>query len=274
VAAAALSFGTPFALSTQDLAYGLSFNFPSGGVLPLLAVVGTTGISTIEMIGYPLFVQETGYGAHAGPRESDGWQERMIGWLQVLKADVIMSVILITFTTVSFYIIGATIVAGIGNYPSGTELALFLARAYGEIFGPAGFWLLLFGGFFALYSTVLSTTQIVADVWPDWVKETEWGEQYDENRISTIVIFALPLLWFIGGYISGVITPLIVIAGSIFAISYIPELAGATWALYQEKNLPSEFRTTGLLRVGVVVCIIGTFILVAILGLLEIGLIG
>ena len=267
VAAAVLSFNTPYALTTEEMINGLSFNLPTGGATALFAAVGITGIAANELVGYATYVQETGYGLLAGSRTSEGWKSRMEGWLRVMKVDVIVSVILVVIITVAFLIVGASVIAGLGEYPSGPELGVFLANAYGELFGPIGYWILLVGGFFALYSTVFGQTQVVAVVWPDWLLDTQVGEKLEErigeDGISTVVTIALPIVWYLGGYIQGAITPLIVLGGILFTITYIPEIITAAWTLRNEQDQPRELQTTGLARIAVWASIIGSSLLVA-----------
>lgn len=80
----------------------------------LLGVIGLTGIAPVELIGYAHYVQETGYGKLAVPRDSDEWKERMQRWLQVMEIDIVISLLLTIITTIAFFIIGATVVAAAG----------------------------------------------------------------------------------------------------------------------------------------------------------------
>ena len=260
--AAGLTFFSPYALSTNEVVSGLSFNLPSGGIGVLLAVIGITGIAPVELIGYAHYVQETGYGKLAGPRELDGWRERMEGWLRVMKIDVIVSLILMTITTVAFFIIGATVVAALGEYPSGPQLAVYLGTAYRNLFGAFGYWVLIIGGFFALYSTLFGKLQILVVAWPDWISQTNWGAEIDNERISTTVAIALPVIWYLGGFISNLITPLILLGASLSTLLYIPEIATTVWILRNDSEQPDELRSTGRLRVGVWLSLITTSILV------------
>ena len=269
VVAAILTFGTQYGLSTDEVVYGLSFNLPSEGILPLLGAVGITGIAANELIGYAMYVQETGYGKYAGPRDSEEWTDRIQGWIGVMKADVLLSLFVIVIVTVAFLIVGATLVAGLGNYPDGPELAVFLANAYGNLFGPIGYWLLLIGGFFALYSTAFGETQLVATAWPQWIKQTEWGSDYDTEQISKAAAIVMPIIWYIGGYISNLITPLIVIGGALFTLTYIPEIITAIWTLRQEQHEPAELRTKGMTKVAVWASCILSFAVIATLLLVQ-----
>jgi manganese transport protein len=267
---AGLTFFSPYALSMNEIAYGLSFNLPSGGIAVLLAVIGITGIAPVELIGYAHYVQETGYGKLAGPRNLDGWRERMEGWLRVMKIDVVASLILMMITTVAFFIIGSTVVAALGEYPSGPQLAVYLGRAYRNLFGAFGYWLLIIGGFFALYSTLFGKLQILVVAWPDWISQTNWGAEIDNERISTTIAIGLPIIWYLGGFVSNLITPLVLLGASLSTLLYIPEIATTVWILRNDSEQPEELRSTGRLRIGVWLSIVLTFILVASVVLLSV----
>lgn len=260
--AAGLSFYSPYALSADQIVYGLSFHLPDSGIAVVFGTIGLTGITAVELIGYALFVRESGYRTLAGPREADGWEERMRGWLRVLKIDVAVSVLLTIVVTIAFFIVGATVVAGIGQYPSGAKLGLFLANAYEQLFGSFGYWILLIGGFFALYSTIFGKTQIIAVAWPDWINQTDWGEDISSDRISTIVTIILPILWLIGGYMLGEITSIIILGGIFSTMALIPEIATLVWILRNDENRGGPLRMTKATRVGIWVSLGATFVMV------------
>lgn len=270
VIAAILSFFTPYALSTDEIMYGLSFQLPDSGVSVLLAAIGLTGITAVEMIGYALYVQETGYGELAGSRSSDGWTERMSGWLRIMKIDVIVSLVLTIIVTIAFFIIGSSVLNDLGQFPNGPRLAVYLANAYEELFGPFGYWILLIGGFFALYSTIFGKTQLISSTWPDWISQTNWGEDIDNSKISTVVAIAMPIVWYAGGFSQGVITPLVLLGGSLSTLTLIPVLVTCGWALYNSKDEREEFRSTGWLRIGVIVSITGSLVMVLVIAGLSI----
>jgi manganese transport protein len=274
VVAAIISFWSPYGLSVDDLVYGLSFNLPSGDIAVLLSAIGITGIAADGLVGYLMYAQETGYGVRAGPRDVDGWRKRMAGWLNVMKVDVLMSLLLVVVLTVAFFIIGASVVAGLGNYPAGPQLAVFLAEAYQKLIGPIGYWGLLIGGFFALYSTAFSETQLVATAWPDWVEDTEWGDDIDSEKVATFAAVAMPIVWYVGGSISGLITPLIVLGGALYSVTYIPEIAATAWTLRQEQNVPAMLQMGHMAKTVILISLIGSAFLVISAILFTFGMIG
>ncbi|HEU4456259.1 MAG TPA: hypothetical protein VFR81_24550, partial [Longimicrobium sp.] len=103
---------TPWAVSAAELASGLSLRLPpeQPGISPVataLAAFGIIGLGSAELIMYPYWCLEKGYAKYAGPRDgSPGWAERARGWVKVLYTDAWLSMVVYTFATVAFYLLG------------------------------------------------------------------------------------------------------------------------------------------------------------------------
>lgn len=65
-----------------------------------------------------------------------------------------------------------------------------------------------------------------------------------------------------GGVIQGAITSLIILGKIFSTLLYIPEIATTVWTLRNDSEQPRDLRTTGGLRVGIWVSLIGTFVMV------------
>lgn len=268
--AAALSFLSPFGLSAGDIAYGLSFNLPDNGFYIIFGVIGITGVGTGEIIGYALFVNNAGYGKLAGPRESEGWKDRMQGWLRVLRADVFLNVILAAIVTTSFFIIGSSILASSGAYPDGPQLAVYLASAYEQLFGAVGYWVLIIGGFFALYSTIFGKLNLLTEVWPDILNQTERFNDLNMRRVALFVGIVSPIVWLLGGYITGSITGLLFLGGFINTMALFPEIVTAMWILYNDSDRDAVFQFSMPAKIAGWASLIGTFVMLAVVLVLQI----
>lgn len=270
VAAAVLSFFSPFALSAGDIAYGLSFNIPDSGFYIIFGVIGITGVGTGEIIGYALFVNRAGYGKLAGPRDSEGWKDRMQGWLRVLGADVGLTVILEAFVTTSFFIIGASVLANSGAYPDGAQLAVYLAGAYQDLFGPFGYWILIIGGFAALYSTIFGKLNLLTEVWPDILNQTERFSDLDMRRVGLFVGIVSPIVWLLGGYFTGSIVALLFLGGFINTMALFPEIVTAMWILYKDDERDREFQFSLPAKALGWASLVATFVMLAAVLVLQI----
>ena len=70
----------PEYFSWASVADGLSFHMPETGFVTAVAVFGITGAGTMDLIAYPYWCVEKGYGRFAGPRDnSEAWRQRARG---------------------------------------------------------------------------------------------------------------------------------------------------------------------------------------------------
>jgi hypothetical protein len=164
---------TPWAVSAENVAQGLSFRLPPGdttgaGLATALAAFGMIGLSAGEIIMYPYWCLEKGYASQTGPRtQTPEWAARARGWMRVLQLDVWLSMFVYTFSTVAFYLLGAAVLGGTALSPEGEGMIRTLAQMYVPVFGDWAEGLFLFGAFTVLYSTYFvfaaGFSRIIAD---------------------------------------------------------------------------------------------------------------
>jgi hypothetical protein len=117
---------------------------------------------------YPYWCLEKGYARYTGPRDgSAGWLARARGWLHVLHIDAWTSMVVYTFATLAFYLLGAAVLGRIGLNPEGRDMVRTLSAMYIPVFGPLGNAIFLAGAFAVLYSTLFvaaaGNARMVAD---------------------------------------------------------------------------------------------------------------
>ncbi|MCC9609357.1 Nramp family divalent metal transporter [Blastopirellula sp. JC732] len=157
----ALQLNPDWAVTPQEFLRGLSFRFtPESeaiGVSPLmtaLATFGIIGVGATELIAYPYWCLEKGYARFTGPRDdSPEWGERAAGWMRVMRCDAWCSMIVYTFATLAFYLLGAAILGRIHLIPESSEMIRSLSVMYEPVFGAYAPPIFLFGAFAVLYST-------------------------------------------------------------------------------------------------------------------------
>ncbi|MEC8473979.1 MAG: Nramp family divalent metal transporter, partial [Planctomycetota bacterium] len=154
----------------DDLVHGLSFQFPSTetGMTTALMAFGIIGVGATELIQYPYWCLEKGYAKWVGPRDStDAWAARARGWLRVMRWDAWASMLVYTFATVAFYLLGAAVLKRAGLNPEGSQMVRTLAEMYVPVFGKAAHAIFLIGAFAVLYSTFFvanaSNARVCAD---------------------------------------------------------------------------------------------------------------
>ena len=151
-----------WAISGRELVGGLVPGLPPavagrGPLTTALATFGIIGVGASELMFYPYWCLEKGYGRAVGPRDdSPAWAGRARGWIRVLQLDAWASMVVYTIVTVAFYLLGAATLGRLGLRPFGGEMVRSLGAMYGPAFGPWGSELFLVGAFAVLYSTLFA----------------------------------------------------------------------------------------------------------------------
>ena len=159
-ALALLQRNPAWAISAGELVGGLVPSVPpaTGHRSPLavgLAAFGIIGVGASELMIYPYWCLEKGYGRAVGPRdESAAWAERARGWLRVMQLDAWGSMVVYTVVTIAFYLLGAATLGRLGIVPAGGEMVRSLGAMYAPVFGSWAQDVFLWGAFAVLYSTL------------------------------------------------------------------------------------------------------------------------
>jgi manganese transport protein len=154
-----------------QLAAGLEFSMPAGGLATAVAVFGITGVGATELMMYPYWCVEKGYARYAGRADgSSAWQSRMQGWVRVMHVDIIASMVIYTVATVAFYLLGAGILHGMGMVPKGSETITVLSNIYTQTLGGWALWLFYAGAIATLYGTIFASTAGNARMYADMAR--------------------------------------------------------------------------------------------------------
>ena len=133
---ALILFTRPDYFSWADLMSGLSFHLPEGGLSTAVTVFGGTGVGSGELVMYPYWCIEKGYARFAGVRDAmPGWKGRANGWIRVMGIDILNSLLIYTFATVAFYLLGAGVLHNMGTVPEGSQMVRTLSHMYTETLG-------------------------------------------------------------------------------------------------------------------------------------------
>jgi Mn2+/Fe2+ NRAMP family transporter len=148
-----------WAVAPREFAAGLVPSLPRGAggrsaLATALATFGIIGVGASELMVYPYWCLEKGYGRAVGPRdESPAWARRARGWMRVMQLDAWSSMVVYTLVTVAFYVLGAATLGRLGLRPAGGEMVRTLGAMYAPVFGDWSRGLFLIGAFAVLYST-------------------------------------------------------------------------------------------------------------------------
>ena len=155
-----LQLDPAWAISSGEIISGLIPSVPPavGGRSPLvtaLATIGIIGVGASELMIYPYWCLEKGYGQAVGARDdSPAWAARARGWLKVMQLDAWGSMIVYTTVTICFYLLGAATLGRLGLRPGGGEMVRTLGAMYAPVFGDWARGVFLVGAFAVLYSTL------------------------------------------------------------------------------------------------------------------------
>lgn len=269
VSCAFLLLKLPQYFSWSDILGGLSFRLPEGGLITAVAAFGITGVGATELVVYPYWCIEKGYARYSGPRDnSPAWRRRAMGWVRVMGVDVVNSMVIYTFATLAFYILGAGILHEQGLVPKGSEMVQILSNMYTKTLGSWSLPLFLAGAFAVLYSTVFAGTAAHCRVFADFAgilkfyDKTDYSKRLQVTRIFVVVLLFVPSLYFI--FLRAPV--LMVLIGGLAQALMLPVIAFFTIYLryrYMPKAiLPKEWVTAVLWLSAVVMTIMMGYYLV------------
>lgn len=246
-------------VNASDIVDGMSFRLPPAPpgktqlsvVAVALATFGIIGVGANELIAYPYWCLEKGYARFTGKRdETSAWGERARGWMRVMRWDAWCSMVVYTFATLAFYLLGAAILGRIGLHPKGTDMIRTLGVMYEPVFGSIARWVFLFGAFAVLYSTFFVATASLARVVTDALRvmgigpTTEAGYKrgiqvmcvlFPFMCVGVYCLFSEPVvLVLIGGVMQGVMLPMLAGAALFFRYKRCDAriAPGAVWGAF------------------------------------------
>ncbi|QDT65610.1 Nramp family divalent metal transporter [Calycomorphotria hydatis] len=227
-----------WAMSWENLAYGLSFQLPEPSedltrapVTTAMATFGIIGLGAFELIFYPYWCLEKGYARHVGKPDTPGWAERARGWLRIMQYDAWGAMALYTTSTVAFYILGASVLHRQGLNPDSSQLVPVLTEMYRPVFGEAAGVIFLSGAFAVLYSTFFSACASLARLCADLMKFYDLRPDTEESYHRWVGRFGIiiPLVGFVMYYTIRLPGQMILAAGLMQSVM-LPMLGAA--ALY------------------------------------------
>ena len=192
---------TPYAFTSKDLLSGFSFRIPENTLVLAMAAFGITGVGAGEIFAYPTWCVEKGYATWTGPRDdSPEWAQRARGWMRVMTADAVVSMLVYTTATLAFYILGAAVLHGQDKLADGNDLILQLSRIFTVVLGEGSMNVFLVCAFAVLFSTAFSNNAAHSRLWADFLGLCNlYDEKNSKQRKALISLLAwlLPISWAI-----------------------------------------------------------------------------
>ena len=265
VTGALLMQTTEFATRLEDVVVGFQFEFSTSFAVLALAAYGYTGVNSGEISAYSYWCIEKGYPGRIGRYDgSPEWFARARGWLKVLRADIWITLILLTCATIPFYFLGAGVLHAMGQRPEGSETITALSHMFTETLGGWSLWLFAVGAFSILYSSSIAGVAAGARYLPDYLIELGFiSRKRLDLRYGIIRLYCI-VVPFIGlGLYAGFQRPVLMVTiAASYAAIMLPVQSAITLYL-QAKRLPKEIQP-GKLAKGLLVV---TFCLQTVLAL-------
>ena len=261
IVCAALMQTTEFQVTADDIVAGLQFEFPLEFLFLAVGMYGATGVASGEIAGYTYWCVEKGYPSFVGgDREDPGWVARAKGWVRVVQLDVLVTLVILTFATLSFYFLGAGVLHSQGLEPARGETVETLANMFTLTLGDWSTLLFIFGAFFILFSTVLSGLGAGSRSFPDLlVTFGFFPREKLEIRLRWTrgYIIGMPILSFLL-YMLFERPIAMIIVGATFGAFMLPIQAVVTLYM-QRKRMDPRVRPKN----WVTWCIVGVFLAMA-----------
>jgi Mn2+/Fe2+ NRAMP family transporter len=237
-----------FAVTASEFFSGFAFALPERtvDVNPIgtaLATFGIIGVGAAELVVYPYWCLEKGYAKFTGPNDGTAeWKARAAGWMRVMHFDAWGSMVIYTFATLAFFLLGAAILHRVGLNPEKDDMVRILAVMFQPVFSDWAAHVFLFGAFAVLYSTFFVANASHARTFSDALRVIGLIAEDEETRarwirilsgvfpILCVVIFiAFPApaqLVLLSGIAQGVMLPML--AGAALFFRYKRSIEGLT----------------------------------------------
>jgi manganese transport protein len=233
-------YWTDYGVTLPQLGEGFSFKLPDHFIVAF-AAFGVIGVGASELIYYPYWCLEKGYGKHVGLDDgSQAWVDRAKGWVRVMRYDALLSLVIYTGATVAFYLLGAAVLHGKGIEVTNDDLMLNLSNLYSTSFGSFGLWIFIFGAIVVLYSTIFISTASNGRLAADFlgllglVKQDTEARRIRATQIACVILPALYCVFYLS--IGKPVT--LVTIGAVAQALMLPFLSfAALYFLYKQTHV-------------------------------------
>jgi Mn2+/Fe2+ NRAMP family transporter len=148
--------------------------------------------------------------------------------MRVMRCDAWCSMVIYTFATIAFYLLGAAILWRSELNPEKSDMIRTLAVMYEPVFGTFAQVLFLFGAFAVLYSTFFVANAGHTRVFPDTMRVLGLidSTERDYRRWTTILCVVFPVMAFVF-YVFIPLPALLVLISGVLQAVMLPMLAVA-----------------------------------------------
>ncbi len=232
------------AMTSADVAAGFSFGLPAAGIATAVAVFGITGVGATELVMYPYWCIEKGYARFTGPHDgTSAWATRARGWIRVMHADILCSLVVYTLATIAFYLLGAGVLHRMGLVPASADMIPVLSRIYTETLGGWALWLFYVGAIVTLYGTIFASTAAHSRLFSDCARiagayardDAASRRRWRQRFVVMLSVIPVAFYWFFEAPVQ------MVVAGGVAQAMMLP-LIGLAAIYLRHVHLPADMR--------------------------------
>ncbi len=263
-----LQLNPDWAVTGSEFAEGFKFSVPEkrpNQEAPLavaLAAFGIIGVGSVELIMYPYWCLEKGYAKWTGPNDgSSAWVERAKGWMRVMRIDAWLSMVVYTFATAAFYLLGAAVLGRSGLVPEGTAMVRTLSEMYVPVFGGEwAQWVFLVGAITVLYSTFFVAAAGNSRMLADTLGIVGLVKHDDATRKKWTQVFCVGWPLLAAGLYWVMQAPVAMVLISGVGQMLLLPILGTAALFFRYKRCEPGLRPTSLWDVFLWISVLGTFV--------------
>jgi Mn2+/Fe2+ NRAMP family transporter len=192
--------GTDYRISAEDVLSGLSFSLGANkeaAAYAVISLMGALGVAANELVMYPYWVREKGYGRElAGPANST-WVARVRRAVRMIWLDAGLSTALATIVTAAFFLLGAAVLHRQQTIPTGLAVVDQISAVFTASYGEWSRLLFFIGAFCTLFSTlvvvVAATGRMGADLFGS-VGLIDYNDKRAVHRCHQVI----QTVWLVG----------------------------------------------------------------------------
>jgi Mn2+/Fe2+ NRAMP family transporter len=251
----------------EQFIQGLSFGLPpatdwKAAIFFALSTIGIIGVGAAELIQYPYWCLEKGYARWTGRNDGTAqWANRAKGWLRVMKVDAMASLIIYTFATIAFFILGVAILHRSNLIPEDEKMLQTLMSMYTPVFGEYATPIFIVGGLAVLYSTFFVANASHARTFTDAMCVVNIIPDTQATRTRWIKILSglFPILCLVIYYFVPKPGLLVQISGA--AQTVMLPMLGYASLVFRFRDTPPELKPSKLWDVSLIITIFAMLII-------------
>ena len=188
---------TELHLTIGSVLDGFRFRLPEKGLGDAVTVFGITGIGLAELLFYPYWCLEKGYARDLKPGQPRD-PVVLAGRIRGMRLDISVALVIYTFATIAFFLLGATILHDARNVPTGLDMIRSLSQMYTQTFGEWVFYVFVVGAFIVLFSTFFVAMGTWGRLCSDCVRLLlKRDSSFNARRAANWAIAALAPVYFV-----------------------------------------------------------------------------